>query len=180
MHDLGRAIARIVAPGLVVHLEGDLGAGKTTLTRGVLAGLGHRGKVKSPTYPLLEPYSLSRLDFYHFDLYRIKDELEWHDAGFDELFDGRAVAFIEWPEKAARLVPPPDVRIALRVLPDGTREAVIAAITESGRACLSQLEYGPSHAASPANPGLRSSADAAGPDASPPASSSSPSSSTRS
>jgi tRNA threonylcarbamoyladenosine biosynthesis protein TsaE len=177
MLDLGRAIARVVTPGLVVHLAGDLGAGKTTLTRGVLAGLGHRGKVKSPTYPLLEPYSLSRLDFYHFDLYRIKDELEWHDAGFDELFDGRAVAFIEWPEKAARLVPPPDVRIALRVLPDGSREAVIAAITESGRACLSQLDHALSHAASPAGPDTGAPSDA---DSSPPAPSSPPSSSTRS
>src|SRR5687767_250371 len=74
---LGGALASGVAPGRVLHLKGDLGTGKTTLVRGLLRGLGHEGRVKSPSYALLEPYSLSSLNFYHFDFYRFKDRSEW-------------------------------------------------------------------------------------------------------
>lgn len=135
---LGRAVAAALQPGLVVHLAGDLGAGKTTLTRGILARLGFQGKVKSPTYTLVEPYKVSKLDFYHFDLYRLKDELEWHDAGFSEYFDTRSVAVVEWAEKAPHLVPPADLRITLRVAGAG-RDAFIEGLTVAGRQCLDEI-----------------------------------------
>ena len=77
---LGNRLARVIEPGLYVALSGNLGAGKTTLTRGILRGLGYQGKVKSPTYPLVERYSLSKLDLYHFDFYRFNDPQEWLDA----------------------------------------------------------------------------------------------------
>lgn len=145
MLSLGRQLARTIRPGLVIHLVGDLGAGKTTLARGVLAGLGHVGKVKSPTYTLVEPYTVSRLECYHFDLYRFKDELEWHDAGFSELFDGQAIALIEWPEKAAHLVPPADLRVSLRSAAAGGRDVLIEGLTEAGRTCLADLIERSSH-----------------------------------
>lgn len=140
--ECGRRLAEVLRPGMVLHLSGDLGAGKTTLVRGLLAGLGHTGRVKSPTFTLLEPYNLSRLDFYHFDLYRFRDESEWIEAGFDELFTERAIAAIEWPEKAAGLVPPPDVRITLRVASAGAesgRDATFEGVTERGRQCIAEL-----------------------------------------
>ena len=136
----GREIGAILVAGTVIFLHGDLGAGKTTLTRGMLAALGYAGRVKSPTYTLLEPYSFSRLDFYHFDLYRFRDEQEWHDAGFRELFNERSVGVIEWPEKAAHLVPAPDLRIELSLSPSDGRDIVITASTVSGERCIEQLQ----------------------------------------
>ncbi|MEO7404258.1 MAG: tRNA (adenosine(37)-N6)-threonylcarbamoyltransferase complex ATPase subunit type 1 TsaE [Burkholderiales bacterium] len=137
---LGNALGAALSPGLVIHLIGDLGAGKTTLTRGMLTALGHQGRVKSPTYALLEPYTFSRLDFYHFDLYRFRHEQEWHDAGFRELFNERSVSVIEWPEKAARLVPPPDLLIELSPSASDGRDVVITARTVSGERCIEQLQ----------------------------------------
>jgi tRNA threonylcarbamoyladenosine biosynthesis protein TsaE len=110
---LGHALAPCVEEGLVVFLRGELGAGKTTLVRGVLRGLGYEGRVKSPTYALVELYTVSRLDVHHFDFYRFHDPREWIDAGFRETFNGRNVSLIEWPEKAGALLPPADVEIAL-------------------------------------------------------------------
>jgi len=110
---LGAALAHGLEPGLIVYLRGDLGAGKTTLVRGVLRELGYQGAVRSPTYTLVEVYELSRLDLHHFDFYRFSDPREWIDAGFRESFNGRNVSLIEWPEKAAGSVPPADLEIAL-------------------------------------------------------------------
>src|SRR5688572_22585133 len=84
---LGEALAVGAAPGRVLHLRGDLGAGKTTLVRGLLRALGHPGRVKSPTYTLVEPYSVSSLHFYHFDFYRFKDQSEWLSSGLREYFN---------------------------------------------------------------------------------------------
>ncbi|MGH8757341.1 MAG: tRNA (adenosine(37)-N6)-threonylcarbamoyltransferase complex ATPase subunit type 1 TsaE, partial [Burkholderiales bacterium] len=94
-HQLGIALAPLLQPGLKVYLYGELGTGKTTLVRGILEGLGYRGKVKSPSYILVELYPLSRLDLYHFDLYRFEDAKEWQDAGFREYFDTRSVCLVE-------------------------------------------------------------------------------------
>src|SRR5688572_30868336 len=97
---LGAALAPGVTPGRVLHLRGDLGAGKTTVVRGLLRALGHAGRVKSPTYTLVEPYELSSLHFYHFDFYRLKDRSEWEHAGFRDYFNAQSMCVIEWPERA--------------------------------------------------------------------------------
>ena len=111
---LGAALASGARAGRVIHLRGDLGAGKTTLVRGLLRALGHAGKVKSPTYTLVEPYELSSLHFYHFDYYRLKNKEEWEQAGFREYFNGEALCAVEWPERAHGLLAPPDLDIELR------------------------------------------------------------------
>ena len=103
---------------MTLYLEGDLGAGKTTLVRGILRTLGYGGRVKSPTYTLAETYSLPGFELYHFDLYRMHDPREWLDAGFRDLDDGQAVSLIEWPEKAAGWLPAPDVVIRLTIADD--------------------------------------------------------------
>lgn len=110
---LGAALAASLEPGLAIHLSGELGAGKTTLVRGVLRALGHAGPVKSPTYTLVEVYEVSRLNLHHFDFYRFRDPTEWIDAGFRESFNGLNVSLIEWPEKAGGLLPPGDMQITL-------------------------------------------------------------------
>lgn len=135
---LGARIARVLHPGLVIHLVGDLGAGKTTLVRGMLRALGFSGKVKSPTYTLVELYTASSLDFYHFDFYRFRHPSEWQEAGLAEHFDAHSVCVVEWPEKAAGLLPPPDLRIALAPA-GGGRDATVEAVTDAGNACLERL-----------------------------------------
>ena len=134
---LGADIARGLRPGITVYLQGDLGAGKTTLVRGVLRALGHTGRVKSPTYTLVEIYTLSAFELYHFDLYRMNDPREWIDAGFREVANGNTISLVEWPEKAAGLLPSPDLRVLLQVRDDG-REIQIAAETALGKQCLNQ------------------------------------------
>jgi len=137
---LGAELAPALAPGLVIYLAGDLGAGKTTLARGVLRGLGHTGKVKSPTYPLVEVYKLSRLYLYHFDFYRFSDPREFDDAGFREHFNADSVCLVEWPEKAAGNLPAADVKIVMQV--EGTgRRIEIFADTEAGRHCIERLTH---------------------------------------
>jgi tRNA threonylcarbamoyladenosine biosynthesis protein TsaE len=110
---LGAALAGCIEPGVVIYLSGELGAGKTTLVRGVLRALGHAGRVKSPTYTLVEVYEVSRLSLHHFDFYRFHDPREWIDAGFRESFNGRIASLIEWPEKAAGQLPAADLQITL-------------------------------------------------------------------
>jgi len=137
----GAQLSQALAPGLTIYLDGELGAGKTTLVRGVLRGLGYAGKVKSPTYTLVELYTVSSLYLYHFDFYRFADPREWVDAGFREHFNPDTVCFVEWPEKAGEFLPTPDVRIALSVVGDG-RSLQIKAETEAGKKCLARLEKG--------------------------------------
>jgi tRNA threonylcarbamoyladenosine biosynthesis protein TsaE len=116
---LGAALAPGVAPGRVLHLRGDLGSGKTTLVRGLLRALGYAGRVKSPTYTLVEPYALSRLHLYHFDLYRLKNEQEWRDSGFQEYFNPDSACAVEWPERAG--LPVPDLEVRLEFAGPGRR-----------------------------------------------------------
>ncbi|HEY9532526.1 MAG TPA: tRNA (adenosine(37)-N6)-threonylcarbamoyltransferase complex ATPase subunit type 1 TsaE [Burkholderiales bacterium] len=135
---LGAALAPGVAPGRVLHLRGDLGTGKTTLVRGLLRALGYAGRVKSPTYTLVEPYSLSSLHFYHFDFYRLKNQSEWLSSGFRDYFNPQAFCVVEWPEKAGELLGPPDVDVLLQFSGEG-RAAKLEARNEAGRSWLSSL-----------------------------------------
>jgi tRNA threonylcarbamoyladenosine biosynthesis protein TsaE len=135
---LGHRLAAVLAPGLYLALSGELGSGKTTLVRGLLRGLGYAGKVKSPTYTLVELYNLSKLDLYHFDLYRFKDPQEWLDAGFRDYFQPRNICVVEWPQRAQGLLPTADLQIALNE-DGGARRARILAETEHGKRCLDRL-----------------------------------------
>jgi tRNA threonylcarbamoyladenosine biosynthesis protein TsaE len=137
---LGAALGGALEPGMSVYLHGELGAGKTTLVRGVLRALGYAGKVKSPTYTLVEVYELSRLYLYHFDFYRLECSQDWIHAGFHEYFGGTAICLVEWPEKAAGL-PPADIDVQLRLAaaPEAGREALLHAASDAGRRCLTAL-----------------------------------------
>ena len=137
---LGAELAPGLKPGMVIYLSGNLGTGKTTLARGVLRGLGYTGKVKSPTFTLVELYKLSRLYLYHFDFYRVEDSRELGDAGFREYFSPESVCLVEWPENAATGLPPADVKVLLRVAGAG-RRVEISAETEAGRNCVDRLKH---------------------------------------
>ena len=136
---LGAALAPGLRPGMVIYLRGELGAGKTTFARGVLGALGVTGRVKSPTYTLVEPYTISSLYLYHFDFYRLKYPDEWVEAGLREYFNETAICLVEWPEKGGGQLPKPDVTIELAVTGNG-RNTTISAATEAGRNCLMRLQ----------------------------------------
>jgi len=123
----------------VIYLRGDLGAGKTTLVRALLQALGYIGRVKSPTYTLLEQYEAGGLHLRHFDLYRFQDEEEWETAGFRDEFDGRNVCLVEWPEKAHGLIAQADVEILFEILPSG-RNLSFRTHTDTGRECINSLQ----------------------------------------
>ena len=139
---MGAALAPVLHAGLTIYLCGDLGAGKTTLVRGLLRRLGHAGKVKSPTYTLVELYEVSGLNLYHFDFYRFSQPDEYLDAGLDEYFQGGGVCLVEWPDKASPYVAAPDLRIDLTV--DGPGRCVeLHSANEKGAACLNALHPKP-------------------------------------
>jgi len=135
---LGAALAPHLAPGVLIALRGELGAGKTTLVRGMLRALGHAGRVKSPTYALVEVYELSRLFLYHFDFYRFHDPSEWIEAGFRDIFNGQNVCLVEWPERARGQLPPADLEITLELTEPG-RLAKLAAFSPAGERLLAAL-----------------------------------------
>ena len=171
---LGRALARVLLPSrlptrqpnMVVHLQGDLGAGKTTLVRAFLRTAGVTGRIKSPTYTLVEPYVVerdgqpalepttapeqslvdlqvhSKIYLYHFDFYRFNNPREWLEAGFAELFRDDSICLIEWPEKAGNTLPPADIAISLQhAVSDHAdyRRATLQAPTPRGQDCLNKL-----------------------------------------
>lgn len=117
----GRRLAAELPAAALVFLEGDLGAGKTTLARGILRGLGHSGAVKSPTYTLLGPYDLPKCLVYHFDFYRVVDPQELDFIGLDELLESPAMKLVEWPARAAGRLPLPDAVVRLHVEGEGRR-----------------------------------------------------------
>ncbi len=135
---LGAAIAPLLVAGLSIHLSGPLGAGKTTLVRALLRALGERGRVRSPTFTLVEPYRAGGLDLAHLDLYRFEHATEWIDAGFDEYLGGDTVTLVEWPERAAPLLPAPDLLIDLQVAGE-SRRATLTACSLRGTALLAAL-----------------------------------------
>ncbi|BCM25166.1 tRNA (adenosine(37)-N6)-threonylcarbamoyltransferase complex ATPase subunit type 1 TsaE [Methyloradius palustris] len=138
----GAEIAKVLVPGLSIYLHGDLGAGKTTLVRGLLHQLGHAGKVKSPTYTLVEPYQVQlsggSLNVYHFDLYRFIDPEEWDAAGFRDYFNPSSLCLVEWPEKAGELLPAADIELLLQVYEAG-RKLTLRSNSAIGAALLTRF-----------------------------------------
>ncbi len=128
----GALIGRACSDGGRVYLDGDLGAGKTTLTRGLVRELGHEGAVKSPTYTLVEPYMMLTPPVYHFDLYRLGDPEELEFMGIRDYFEHNgALTIVEWPQRGAGVLPEPDFRIRLEPLEQG-RQARLEVFTERG------------------------------------------------
>ncbi len=123
-----------------IELRGELGAGKTSFARHLLRALGVAGRIKSPTYALLEPYETpAGLRVSHFDFYRFEDPREWEDAGFREVFAAPGLKLVEWPEQAAGLLPTPDLALHIAVLPDEQRAVRVQAHTATGRQLLQGL-----------------------------------------
>lgn len=138
MSDFGARIARVTQGQGLIFLEGNLGMGKTTLSRGIIRGLGHVGAVKSPTFTLVEPYEIGDVRAFHFDLYRLVDPEELEFLGIRDYFEDDALCLIEWPDKGAGFLPKPDLTItispqdsgrSLKILSQGSRgEAWCAAL----------------------------------------------------
>jgi tRNA threonylcarbamoyladenosine biosynthesis protein TsaE len=141
----GRVAAQLVkevrpsAPGVVFFLSGSLGAGKTTWVRGLLRALGHQGRVRSPSFTIMEPYTLDSIQIYHFDFYRFTASEEWREAGFDELIGAPgSVSLIEWPEMAKQSLAPPDVWMKLAIQSEdankGERASEVVSATDNDEA----------------------------------------------
>ncbi|WP_428424258.1 tRNA (adenosine(37)-N6)-threonylcarbamoyltransferase complex ATPase subunit type 1 TsaE [Methylibium sp.] len=130
-----RAAALAARPALrdaFIELQGPLGAGKTTFTRHLLRALGVTGRIKSPSYAVVEPYELDSGPAWHFDFYRFGDEREWEDAGFRDIFAGPGLKLVEWAQNAGETLPAPDLRVELTPLECDQRAVKLIAYTERG------------------------------------------------
>lgn len=134
----GERLGEALQPGVVIHLQGDLGMGKTTLSRGVMRAFGHRGAVKSPTYTLVEPYEFGELSIYHFDLYRLGDPEELEFMGIRDYFSAQAICLVEWPARGEGFLPPADLVINIE-RKDSGRQLQLCASTAEGLAVLGRL-----------------------------------------
>lgn len=141
MVQLGGSIARLIRDRLIITLQGDLGAGKTTLSRGILQGLGHSGAVKSPTYTLVEPYQLALGAVYHLDLYRLVDAEELEYMGFADYLADAQLCLIEWPEQGQGFLPMADIAIEISQ-PGAGRCVTLCANSAVGQQLISQLGVG--------------------------------------
>jgi len=141
---LGCCLANQLVPGLIIHLHGDLGAGKTALTRALLHAAGYCGHVKSPTYTLAEPYEVvlanQKITIMHFDLYRMTSPDEFLDAGFRDAFNDSTICVVEWPENGKHILPPPDLALFFTVAGTG-RLVELHAFSDKGNACLTHLNF---------------------------------------
>jgi len=131
-----RLAAQPALANAFVTLHGELGAGKTTLVRHLLRALGVKGRIKSPTYAVVEPHEAPGLAIWHFDFYRFSDPREWEDAGFRDLFASPGLKLAEWPQKAAALIPVADIAIDIEALDDTERHVTLHAHTALGRRLL--------------------------------------------
>lgn len=136
----GRALGQAAQGGAVMFLQGDLGAGKTTLSRGVLRAFGHSGAVKSPTYTLVEPYEFEPTPVYHFDLYRLGDPEELEYMGIRDYFTGQCVCLVEWPSRGEGYLPVADVVVTLTAKPPGRHLSVLAQ-TPRGQSLVDGLVF---------------------------------------
>ncbi len=136
----GQRLGQVVKKGGVIYLQGDLGAGKTTFTRGVLRAFGHDGAVKSPTYTLVEPYHFGAINVYHFDLYRVVDPEELELIGVRDYFSAQALVLVEWPSRGEPLLPAPDLTVNLTPTITGQgRSLSMQANSETGQGWLLEL-----------------------------------------
>ena len=138
--ELGYQLAHTLTPGMIIHLSGNLGTGKTTLVRAMLRQLGVTGSIKSPTYSVVEVYVISNYIVYHIDFYRFLRENEWESFGMRDMMDKDAILLIEWPEMAGDSLANPDLSIALTFADTG-RYIAISTHTDKGRQQLVQLNY---------------------------------------
>ncbi|HRL98136.1 MAG TPA: tRNA (adenosine(37)-N6)-threonylcarbamoyltransferase complex ATPase subunit type 1 TsaE [Acidovorax sp.] len=134
-----RLAAQPALANAFITLHGDLGAGKTTLVRHLLRALGVPGRIKSPTYAVVEPHEAPGIAIWHFDFYRFDDPREWEDAGFRDIFANPGLKVAEWPEKAAALTPPADLAIHIEATDDTERKVTLQAHTPAGRSLLQGL-----------------------------------------
>ena len=123
-----------------IELRGDLGAGKTTFTRHLLRALGVEGRIKSPTFAVVEPYEVGALSIWHFDFYRFSNPREWADAGFRDVFASDGLKLAEWPENAAPHLPLSDIVLQLKVMDDESRHATVTAQTATGLALMQGIK----------------------------------------
>ena len=133
--EIGAKVASYLQGGEIIYLKGELGTGKTTLVRGALNKLGFVGNVKSPTYTIVEPYSIDNHVVYHFDLYRLNDPAELESLGIRDYCDGQSICFFEWPEKGGNLLPNADINLLLSYTEEG-RNVELKAISEIGKSIL--------------------------------------------
>ena len=126
-----------------ITLDGELGAGKTTFVRHLLQTLGVIGRVKSPTYAVVEPYEVNAGHIWHFDFYRFNDPQEWEDAGFRDIFASVGLKLCEWPTHAQGMLPTPDIAMRISVIDEDQRQVTLESLTNSGAALLSRLELQP-------------------------------------
>lgn len=139
MRHFGRRLAEVCPPACVIYLRGELGAGKTTLVRGMLHGMGHEGAVKSPTYTLVEPYEILNRQVYHLDLYRLADPEELEFLGLRDWLEQECVLLVEWPQRGAGVLPEADLVIEIDYAGQG-RRVNLAAASNIGMEFVASLE----------------------------------------